>query len=199
MKFIKSSWSGYEIDSSEFFAKVTSSSPTEAVKAFFESSHTKSYTSVKILEGMFKVIDIAKKENRELFQETGLQKLEDQYLKKIESGAKVNNVTNFELIKSNYNNIEFVKLCEEIQLTETEILEIVSELELFLQKFPHLIFELHDSIIYFHINAYEGISIPISIVGFPHEFRTHIVDEGSLFDAIEDVKRKGKIEYDSWM
>jgi len=201
MKFILSSWVGFEIDSSEFSAQITSSNPASAISAFFKSSYLEYYVCKDILHGMFRLIDLAKKENKELYQETSFSQMEAKYLQKI-SVLSRNESKDEELIKlSYYHNLEFIDLCKSVEnkLDKTEIIEIVTEINDFLKQFPHLIFELYSSVIEFNIKAYEGITVPFSIVGFPHHFGVSLVDEPAIVDAVQSVQRHASADYDSWM
>lgn len=135
MRYIKASWSGFEIDSSEYTAVVNlTGSPCTNLKKFFDSPFIKEgFRGNKILENFKEAIALAFKDDEEKLNEVIIE------------GSKIS---------------DFIKTYDDItdkDLNKEQLIELCSAHSLFLNKFPDLIFMMIDSYVIFKFKYREEI------------------------------------------
>ncbi len=124
MKFIKSTWSGFEIDSSEYSASFALENPYEGLKVLFSSRERTHIRCEEIVTSFERAIEMAKLENPLIIEEieVGKRKL----------------IAIYNKFKGTTDNL----------LSKSDILEIVKAVEILLSNFPHLAYEFYRSIVY---------------------------------------------------
>ena len=93
MRFIKSSWSGFEIDSSEFSAAIETRDVPRVVKAFIESPFIKEKFSFSGFKILYEVLESAKNSDQDKFSSISignktLDEIFQNFTKKIETEFK---------------------------------------------------------------------------------------------------------------
>ena len=67
MKFIKSNWKGYEIDSSEFFAEIQTENPSITIKSYLNSPYIDSkFNCFNLVSRLISTYKIAESEDADL-------------------------------------------------------------------------------------------------------------------------------------
>ncbi len=123
MKYIKTSWRGYEIDSSEFFAALEIEDVPRAIKAFTESPFIeKKFRCTGVLTNIFKAIDLAEREDKNKLESLKVgEKSIDQILERHINGI-IESIDSYdkEQQPKNYKDAEFIK-------TELQKIELQTE------------------------------------------------------------------------
>ena len=187
MKFIKASWKGFEIDSSEFWVIIETNDVPKTIKAFSESPYIegggkgKKRSGNNYVPAFLEALEVAKVENLEK-------------LKEIKIGEK----TILEKAK------EYKKIYEEAEAERTEefvdLLELSIAIKFLTQEFPHLSFAFDkcDVTFYRKSNDEEGTNeYTFSLSGRPIQYMVNWYTTDEWNAVLQSIGRKAPISWNT--
>ena len=179
MRFVFSSWTGFEIDSSEFWVTITSTDVPRLITAFMESpfiegggkgnkSSGKSY-----VPNFLSAIELAKRENEGV-------------LKTIKIGEKP-----ILDLAAEYN-----------KNSDVDLLELSIAVKFLLEEFPHLSFEFDKCEISFYRKSMdeEGTNeYTFSLSGAPIQYMVNWYTKDEWNSVIKSISKKAPIGWRTWI
>ena len=160
MRYIKSSWSGFEIDSSEYSTVIALANPLKGIKALINSSNISSYSvsdkSLENIERALRIIETEKKQDALDF--------------------------NFEVAFSKIDKLRGEVFSKEDVIWITEISNKIVKI------FPYLTFEFLESTITLNVEEeYINNSSTISLIGVPIVQNHHLAWDGTAKTTIGSI------------
>ena len=181
MKYVISSWKGFEIDSSEFWVTITSNDVPRLIKAFIESPF--------IEGGGGRGNDVQSLKNAiELY-------LDDL---KEHPETSISPIATEELIEDKTLE-EFV---EDIGSQSYNLVDLAIAVKFLLEEFPHLAYEFKgNTITFYRKTAHEDVAVEytFSITGAPVQYMTVWYEEEEWHSVLSSISKKAPVNWNTWI
>ena len=174
MRYIRASWKGYEIDSSEFWASISTDEPYKVIKAFYNSKNIVHKQSAEwVCDKFIDASELAMLINKEKFSQIE------------EDGTNLRNVYS-QFKDDSQRNLELG-------------LEAIKATNILVKHFPSLLYHFANSTLSFYrtdpheeetANLYE-----VSIVGLRTEYSQSWYDEGDWKAVLYEISQEASIKF----
>lgn len=173
MKYVISSWKGFEIDSSEFWVTITSNDVPRLIKAFIESPFIEGGGGRgNDVQSLKNAIELAKRENKKKLEKI---KIKDKTLE------------------------EFV---EDIGSQSYNLVDLAIAVKFLLEEFPHLAYEFKgNTITFYRKTAHEDVAVEytFSITGAPVQYMTVWYEEEEWHSVLSSISKKAPVNWNTWI
>ena len=179
MKYIISSWKGFEIDSSEFWVVIQPMDVPRLVRAFLDSPFIENRGKERNSNGkryvptFLRAVKLAKRQDKALLASITLK------------GKNI------------------LELAEEYEKNpDVDIVDLTIAIKFLLEEFPHLIYEFNNETITFNRKTGDYdvcVEYTFNIAGLANQYMTNWYDSDQWESVFQSISRKAPVRWNTWI